>query len=114
MASSMLIGILITFLVIILVLYLVQRLPLDARMRQIVQVIDAGANGYILKSSPEDEILRAVNRVMAGETYLPSVLPHAPDAKSTWTPPEVSLKAEKVADLHRLPVGVRDQPACRD
>ena len=32
MASSMLIGILITFLVIILVLYLVQRLPLDARM----------------------------------------------------------------------------------
>ena len=39
MASSMLFGILITFLVIILVLYLVQRLPLDARMRQIVQVI---------------------------------------------------------------------------
>jgi hypothetical protein len=39
MASSVLIGILITFLVIILVLYLVQRLPLDARMRQIVQVI---------------------------------------------------------------------------
>jgi hypothetical protein len=39
MASSMLMGILITFLVIILVLYLVQRLPLDGRMRQIVQVI---------------------------------------------------------------------------
>ncbi|RUW94973.1 hypothetical protein EOA30_33120, partial [Mesorhizobium sp. M8A.F.Ca.ET.059.01.1.1] len=38
MASSVLIGILITFLVIILVLYLVQRLPLDARMRQIVQI----------------------------------------------------------------------------
>lgn len=39
MGSSILIGILITFLVIILVLYLVQRLPLDARMRQIVQII---------------------------------------------------------------------------
>ncbi|RUV39879.1 Thivi_2564 family membrane protein [Mesorhizobium sp. M7A.F.Ca.MR.148.00.0.0] len=39
MASSALIGILITFLVIILVLYLVQRLPLDGRMRQLVQVI---------------------------------------------------------------------------
>ena len=63
-----------------------------------LQVIDAGANGYILKSSPEEEILRAVNRVMAGETYLPSVLPHTPD-KPAWTPPEVSLKAEKVADL---------------
>ncbi|MEI5677399.1 hypothetical protein G6N74_19795 [Mesorhizobium sp. CGMCC 1.15528] len=39
MASSVLIGILITFLVIILVLYLVQRLPIDGRMRQIVQLI---------------------------------------------------------------------------
>ena len=39
MGSSLLIGILITFLVIILVLYLVQRLPIDGRTRQIVQII---------------------------------------------------------------------------
>jgi len=39
MGASLLIGILITFLVIILVLYLVQRLPLDARARQIAQTI---------------------------------------------------------------------------
>jgi hypothetical protein len=39
MASSALIGILITFLVIVLVLYLVQRLPIDAKMRQIAQII---------------------------------------------------------------------------
>ena len=39
MASSALIGILITFLVIVLVLYLVQRLPLDGRTRQIAQII---------------------------------------------------------------------------
>ncbi|MHC2300770.1 hypothetical protein ACVJBD_005036 [Rhizobium mongolense] len=38
MGASVIIGILITFLVIILVLYLVQRLPIDARMRQIVQI----------------------------------------------------------------------------
>lgn len=36
---SILIGILITFLVIVLVLYLIQRLPLDARARQIAQII---------------------------------------------------------------------------
>ncbi len=36
---SVLIGILITFLVIVLVLYLVQRLPIDGRARQIVQII---------------------------------------------------------------------------
>jgi len=39
MGASILIGILITFLVVILVLYLVQRLPLDARARQIAQII---------------------------------------------------------------------------
>jgi len=39
MAGSIIIGILITFLVIVLVLYLVQRLPLDGRTRQIVQLI---------------------------------------------------------------------------
>lgn len=36
---SALIGILITFLVIILVLYLVNMLPLDARAKQIVRII---------------------------------------------------------------------------
>ena len=39
MASSALIGILITFLVVILVLYLVNMLPVDGRMRQIIRVI---------------------------------------------------------------------------
>jgi len=39
MGASVLIGILITFLVVILVLYLVQRLPLDGRTRQIAQII---------------------------------------------------------------------------
>ena len=34
-----LIGILITFLVVILVLYLVDRIPLDSRTRQIVRVV---------------------------------------------------------------------------
>jgi hypothetical protein len=39
MASGALIGILITFLVIILVLYLVNMLPVDGRMRQIIRAI---------------------------------------------------------------------------
>lgn len=39
MAGSILIGILITFLVVILVLYLVNMLPLDGRTRQIVRVV---------------------------------------------------------------------------
>ncbi|CDX27303.1 conserved hypothetical protein [Mesorhizobium sp. ORS 3324] len=39
MGASILIGILITFLVVILVLYLIQRLPLDGRTRQIAQIV---------------------------------------------------------------------------
>ncbi len=39
MAGSILIGILITFLVIVLVLYLIQRLPIDGRTRQIAQIV---------------------------------------------------------------------------
>ena len=39
MTGSVLIGILVTFLVIILVLYLVNMLPIDGRMKQIVRII---------------------------------------------------------------------------
>ena len=39
MASSALVGILITFLVVVLILYLVQRLPVDGRLRQIIQIV---------------------------------------------------------------------------
>jgi hypothetical protein len=36
---SVLIGILITFLVVVLILWLVQRLPVDARLKQIIQIV---------------------------------------------------------------------------
>lgn len=36
---SVLIGILITFLVVVLILWLVQRLPVDARVKQIIQIV---------------------------------------------------------------------------
>lgn len=39
MATSALIGILITFLVIILVLYLINMLPIDGRAKQIARII---------------------------------------------------------------------------
>ena len=39
MTSSALIGILITFLVVILVLYLIGLLPIDSRAKQIVRII---------------------------------------------------------------------------
>ena len=55
-----------------------------------LQVIDAGANGYILKSASEEEMMRAVKRLLTGETYLPNVLPQIADAKSTWSMPNIA------------------------
>ncbi|WIY54027.1 hypothetical protein O9Z70_05730 [Devosia sp. YIM 151766] len=39
MGSSTLISILITFLVVVLILWLTQRLPVDGRVRQIIQIV---------------------------------------------------------------------------
>ena len=39
MASSALVSILITFLVVVLILWLVQRLPIEGRLRQILQIV---------------------------------------------------------------------------
>jgi hypothetical protein len=36
---SVLIGILITFLVVVLILWLVQRMPVEARLKQILQIV---------------------------------------------------------------------------
>lgn len=36
---SVLVSVLITFLVVVLILYLVQRLPIDGRVRQIIQLV---------------------------------------------------------------------------
>lgn len=64
-----------------------------------LQVIDAGANGYLLKSASEEEMVRAVNRLLAGEIYLPSAPAYAADTKTSWSLPYVGLKAERIADL---------------
>lgn len=64
-----------------------------------LQVIDAGANGYILKSASEAEMVRAVSRLLAGEIYLPSVPAHVPDGRPAWSLPYAALKTDRIADL---------------
>jgi len=38
--------------------------------RYVLQMLDAGASGYVLKTSAHDEIVRAVRAAHAGKTYL--------------------------------------------
>lgn len=42
----------------------------------IYRAIQAGARGYLLKSAPREELLRAIRSVAAGERFLPPVLAH--------------------------------------
>lgn len=42
----------------------------------VYSAIDAGAKAYLLKTSPEAEILRAVRTVAAGKRYLPPSIKH--------------------------------------
>lgn len=42
----------------------------------IYRAVQAGARGYLLKSAPREELLRAIRSVAAGERYLPPALAH--------------------------------------
>lgn len=48
------------------------------------QLLQSGARGYVLKQSPSDELVRAIQRVAAGQTYLdPAVTEQAIGAGSS-------------------------------
>jgi DNA-binding NarL/FixJ family response regulator len=41
----------------------------------VYKALDAGANGYLVKESPFDELIEAIEKVMRGETYISSNFP---------------------------------------
>jgi DNA-binding NarL/FixJ family response regulator len=48
------------------------------------RLLQSGASGYVLKQSPSDELVRAIQRVAAGQTYLdPAVTEQAVGASSS-------------------------------
>lgn len=47
-------------------------LSMEADRRFVVEVLKAGANGYVLKDAAFAELATAIRAVAAGETYLPS------------------------------------------
>lgn len=44
------------------------------RDEDVFRAVKAGAKGYLLKTAPRDELLRAVRAVAAGDRYLPAAL----------------------------------------
>jgi two-component system NarL family response regulator len=70
--------------------------------RIVMQMLDAGARGYVVKSAGRDELLRAIRAVAYGRTYL------CPDAASVLVE---SLRGKKAADSNPPadPIGRRER-----
>lgn len=49
-------------------------LSMHDRLEYVAQAMSAGASGYILKDAPGQEILLAIDTVMAGEVYFSAAL----------------------------------------
>jgi DNA-binding NarL/FixJ family response regulator len=65
-----------------------------------LEALGAGANGYIAKTMPTDDVLAAIERVVAGEIFLPATvarLSSTPPQKPAELPPRQRQVAEKLA-----------------
>lgn len=66
------------------------------------RLLDAGADGYVLKQSASSELTRGIRAVVAGERYLDRSIPAAP-ASSPGTPPAPSaVRAELTVEEERV------------
>ena len=73
--------------------------------RVVMQMLDAGARGYVVKSAGRDELLRAIRAVAYGRTYL------CPDAASVLVE---TLRSKKTADTPPSePIGRREREVLR-
>jgi two-component system, NarL family, response regulator len=86
-------------------------LALDAQARILVMTmydheedifrsIRAGARGYILKSAPRDEILKAIETVARGERYMPQYV--ALKLATHMATPQLTAREREVLELMRL------------
>ncbi|WP_458526104.1 response regulator [Onishia taeanensis] len=62
-------------------------LSADQDRRTILEAIDLGAVGYIPKSTPRQELLAALTRLLEGQLYLPVDIMRRPQAAAAIAPP---------------------------
>ncbi len=83
--------------------------------RDVRRVLNAGANGFIGKSSPSAMVTEAVTRVMAGETFIsPSVALDATGNRSKMSEPEKRLTQRQREVLHKLQEGKSNKEIARE
>ncbi len=70
-------------------------LSMSADRRYVTAMLEAGASGYLLKNAASDELLRALEVVMRGETYLSPSIAGDVVGRATVQGSPSSLRAEK-------------------
>ncbi|MBS1819929.1 MAG: response regulator transcription factor [Acidobacteria bacterium] len=65
----------------------------------VLELLHAGAEGYVLKQSPSAELLRGIRAVAAGARYVDSRLPRAGEPKRRPTTPPVSGREQEILRL---------------
>jgi DNA-binding NarL/FixJ family response regulator len=64
------------------------------------EALDAGVRGFVLKDAPLEELVRAVERVAGGETYVDPVLAGAlVGARTAWAAPTLTQREREVLRL---------------
>jgi DNA-binding NarL/FixJ family response regulator len=88
-------------------------------LQDIEQAIEAGALGYVLKSSPSSVILHALQLVLAGGMYLPPMMAEPPPVEATHTlfqtnKPGIALTTRQTEVLHCLLKGMPNKIIARN
>jgi DNA-binding NarL/FixJ family response regulator len=59
----------------------------NAERQTIMDALNAGVNGYILKASPPEELLHAISIIRGGHVYLANVFGKPPNKEAAVAPP---------------------------
>lgn len=85
-------------------------LSMHEKSEYVTQAMQAGARGYVLKDAPAEEIISAIDAVMAGQTYFSSGLAPAPAGR----PASESLTLREHDILKSIATGKSNKHIARD
>lgn len=73
----------------------------DDSRAEILKALSIGLHGYIVKSQKDEEVVLAVNEILAGRTYVPALLSRTPAGQA----PQMPAHSERFPIRRRVGVG---------
>jgi DNA-binding NarL/FixJ family response regulator len=87
-------------------------LSMHDNAKYVIQSIQAGARGYVLKDAPADNIITAIHTIMSGEIYYSASLSRY--LSSVSTPPTLLLTPREQEVLHGVTTGKSNKQIARE